>query len=235
MSTNEITVSGLGPEATESKISDFFTFCGKVSNVQLGPDPSGKGQIATVTFLKPAAIKTALLLTDSEFEGAKIHVQASPEAIAASEKDVSATGANGEELSQEDKPKAAIFAEYLSHGYVLGDKVIAKGLAVDEKHGISARFHGFLQDLDKKYHVKDKADATDKAYGISDKLGQGKSKLQRYFDQAMSTDTGNKIRDFYTDAVKNVQDVHTEARRLADLKEKDKANVTEDATAPATE
>lgn len=221
-STHEITVTGLGPTATEPKIMDFFNFCGKVSKVDLHPDPSGTGSIATVVFNKPAAIKTALLLTDSEFEGAKIHVQASPEAIEASEKDVSASSTGvADDVNQEDKPKAAIFAEYLSHGYVLGDKVIAKGLEVDQKHGISQRFSSFLSDIDTKYHVSDKADATNKAYGISDKLARGHSKLARYFDQALNTETGSKIREYYTGAVKNVQDVHTEARRLADIKEKE--------------
>ncbi|ANB15101.1 RNA-binding protein Vip1 [Sugiyamaella lignohabitans] len=225
MSTsNTITVKGLGPTITEAQISDFFTFCGKVNNVSLTPSADGQSKTATVEFARPAAIKTAILLTDSELAGNRVTVEASSDALAAAEKDSlaheteSTTPNHGEDISQEYKPRAVILAEYLSHGYVLGDKVVSHGLELDQKHGISSKFTSFVTDLDKKYHIQDKAEATDKAYGISDSFWHGHAKLSKYLDNALSTPTGSKVRSYYSDIVKNASDVHAEARRLADLK-----------------
>jgi hypothetical protein len=228
-SINTITVSGLGDTVTEAQVGDFFSFCGKVVKVTLSPPTiDAKTRTAEVEFAKAAAIKTAVLLTDSELDGYKVTVSATPEALAASEKDTagSHTPEEGNDIGQEYKPRAAILAEYLSHGYVLGDKVVARGLELDQKHGISERFSSFLTDLDKKYHVKEKAEATDKAYGISNHLYRGHAHITRYLDSALQTDTGTKVRAFYGGVVKNASDVHNEARRLADERQAQQAATT---------
>lgn len=75
-----------------------------------------------------------------------------------------------------------------------------------------------LQGLDAKYHASDRAKATDETYGISARTNTFLSGLGSYFEQATNTPTGQKIIQFYTDGQKQVQEVHAEARRLAELK-----------------
>jgi hypothetical protein len=89
---------------------------------------------------------------------------------------------------------------------------------LDHQHGVSNRFLSTLQKLDQKYHATDRAKATDQSYGISQRANSLFTGLNSYFEAAASHPTGQKIVKFYTDSSKQVQEVHAEARRLADLK-----------------
>lgn len=42
--------------------------------------------------------------------------------------------------------------------------------------------------------------------------------LNSYFEKALNTPTGQRVREYYLQGDKQVRDVHNEARRLADLK-----------------
>ena len=42
--------------------------------------------------------------------------------------------------------------------------------------------------------------------------------MASYFEQALGTPTGQRVRNFYASGNKQVMDVHNEARRLADMK-----------------
>lgn len=121
-------------------------------------------------------------------------------------------------LEQEDKPRSRIFAEYLAQGYAISDQAIQKAIALDHQRGFSQRFTSALSDFDKKYHASDKAKGIDESYKISDKATTGWKSLNSYFEMALDTPTGRKVRDFYIQTEKQVQDIHNEARRLADLK-----------------
>lgn len=228
--TYTVTATGLSANVTESQVVDFFSFCGKVNSVSIESSEDGTSKTAKVAFDKAAAVKTAVLLGGSELGGSQVHITADEKALKAADEITpdntgEQTPAGGdsnnnlnEDISQEYKPRSTILAEYLSHGYVLGDKVIARGLALDEKHGIYNRFTTFLSNLDQKYHVRDRAEATDKAYGIRDNLQKQSDRLNRYFDSALNTQTGSTLHSYYTQLVKDVNAVHQEARRIADLK-----------------
>lgn len=123
-----------------------------------------------------------------------------------------------DELTQEEKPRSRILAEYLAHGYVVGDAALQRAIELDTKHGVSHRFLSTLQKLDGKYHATDRAKATDASYGISAKAGNLLTGIGSYFEKASNTPTGKRIVKFYTDGSRQVQDIHNEARRLADLK-----------------
>lgn len=123
-----------------------------------------------------------------------------------------------DELTQEEKPRARIFAEYLAHGYVIGDAVLQKAIDLDTTHGVTNRFMTTLTNLDKKYHATDRAKTADQSYHITQRAGSLWTGLGSYFEKASSTPTGKKLMDFYTTRSKEVQDIHTEARRLANLK-----------------
>jgi len=219
MSTT-VHVSGISSQTSDKEIRDFFSFCGKISNLSVTPT-EGDEKSATVTFEKETAAKTALLLDNTQLGPAQVHVTS-----AASLDDLAgkppAEGDAGEGLRQEDKPRARIFAEYLAHGYQIGDKVIEKGLQLDQQHGISARFTNVLKDFDAKFHATDKAKAVDQQYAVTDKVQAGWASLNSYFEKAMGTPTGQKLRRFYEQGNKQVVDVHNEARHLADLKKSEK-------------
>lgn len=127
-------------------------------------------------------------------------------------------GSSDGEISQEDKPRSRIVAEYLAHGYSLSDTAIQRAISLDQKHGVSTRFTNYLASFDDKYHASDKAKGLDASYGITDKAVSGWKGLSSYFEKAMGTPTGQKLVDFYTMGDKQVRDIHAEARRLADMK-----------------
>ena len=52
-------------------------------------------------------------------------------------------------LGQEDKPRTAIVAEYLAHGYALSDDITKRAIDLDQKHGLSNRFKSYLSTLDR--------------------------------------------------------------------------------------
>lgn len=124
----------------------------------------------------------------------------------------------GDEIQQEDKPRSRILAEYIAHGYTIGDKTIQKAIELDHKQGFSHRFTSALQNFDNKYKVTDKAKTVDASYGVTDKASAGWRSLQSYFEKALGTPTGQRLVSFYTQTEKQVLDVHNEARRLAEMK-----------------
>ena len=121
-------------------------------------------------------------------------------------------------IEQEDKPRSRIVAEYLAHGYAMSDTAIQRALELDSKHGVSSRFTNALSSFDQKYKATDTAKSMDSKYGVSDKAYSAWGGLNSYFEKALGTPTGQRIRQFYASGDKQVRDVHTEARRLADLK-----------------
>lgn len=56
---------------------------------------------------------------------------------------------NTNSLGQEDKPRTAIVAEYLAHGYALSDDITKRAIELDSKHGLSTRFKSYLSSLDR--------------------------------------------------------------------------------------
>ncbi|KAE8148050.1 hypothetical protein BDV25DRAFT_159119 [Aspergillus avenaceus] len=230
-------VSGIAPTTSEKEVQDFFSFCGKTTAVSVTP-VSGEQDAqksATVTFEKEAAAKTALLLDQTQLGGSAVHVQAAQtlEDIAGSHAASAehAKDENDHHIEQEDKPRSRIVAEYLAHGYTLSDSAIQRAIGIDKKHGFSNRFTSALSNFDNKYHATDRAKGIDESYKLSDKAATGWRGIHSYFEKAMGTPSGRKLRDFYAQTDKQVRDIHTEARRLADLKS---GKTTHDNEAPAT-
>ena len=123
-----------------------------------------------------------------------------------------------ERIEQEDKPRSRIVAEYLAHGYSISDQAIQRAIELDNKHGFSSKFTTALNSFDTKYKATDKARGIDERYKLSNQAASGWQSLNHYFEKALSTPTGQKVRDFYRQTDKQVRDIHNEARRLADLK-----------------
>jgi len=221
MSTT-VHVKGISHETSEKEVKDFFSFCGKITSISVTPESGAEdaSKSATVTFEKETAAKTALLLDNTQLGKSQVHVTTASTIDDVASKAGAAVSSSipDDHIPQEDKPRSRIVAEYLAHGYTLSDNVISKAIALDSKHGFSTRFTNALSSFDSKYKATDTAKSVDSKYGVTDKAWTAWGGLNSYFEKAMGTPTGQKVREFYVQGDKQVRDVHNEARRLADLK-----------------
>lgn len=167
-----------------------------------------------------SAAKTALLLDNTQLGSSQVQVSSAANLEDLAGKPPAADEAHRDEndISQEDKPRSRIVAEYLAHGYVISENAIQRAIALDNKHGVSNRFTNALANFDSKYKATDRAKGIDASYGITEKATRGWTGLSSYFEKAVNTPTGQKLAAFYTQSDKQVRDIHAEARRLADLK-----------------
>ncbi|KAL6705794.1 Protein vip1 [Coniothyrium glycines] len=223
-----VNVENISTKTSEDEIKSFFSFCGKIHALSVQHHDADT-QSATVTFEKPAAAKTALLLDNTQLgpNSVKVTSAKSIDEIAG-EKAASAEEAKDGDhhIEQEQKPRARIIAEYLAHGYVISDKAIESALEADKKNGYTQKFLNAINNFDQKTQATQKAQAVDQKLGVTNKAYAAWGGLQSYFDKAASTPTGQKLRAFYEQGNKTVMDVHNEARHLADLKKGDKNKPT---------
>jgi len=218
--SNTVHVENISSQTSEKEVRDFFSFCGKISSLSV--TPTATAQSATVTFEKETAAKTALLLDNTQLGSAQVSVTSAKSIDEIAAGHVTTEDALKEkedhELEQEDKPRSRIVAEYLAHGYVISDNAIERAIALDKQHGISNRFTAALKQFDTKFKATEKAQVVDAKLGVSDKAATGWRSLNTYFEKAIGTPTGQKLRQFYETGNKQVIDVHNEARHLADIK-----------------
>merc|ERR1712093_321857 len=182
MSASTVNVKNISSATSEKEIKDFFSFCGKIGSIEV--TKSGESQNATVTFEKETAAKTALLLDNTQLGATQVQVSS---ATGSNDDDGSHftqnTERDSDEITQEEKPRARIAAEYIAHGYVLGDQAIQKAIDLDTKHGVSNRFLSTLTNLDQKYHATDKAKSVDQSYGVTQKANNLLTGLTSYFER----------------------------------------------------
>ncbi|PSS03502.1 RNA recognition domain-containing protein [Coniella lustricola] len=218
--SSTVQVKNIAGQTQEKEIRDFFSFCGKITSLEVQEE--GETKSATVTFEKDTAAKTALLLNQTQLGSSHITVTSNSGASAEDDSPITSDkDRDSDEITQEEKPRSRIIAEYLAHGYVVGDAAIQQAISLDHQHGVSTRFFNKLTQLDTKYHATDRAKTADQSYGISARATTLFSGLNSYFEKATNTPTGKKLVDFYTQGQKQLQDVHTEARRLAELKKEE--------------
>lgn len=220
MSATTVHVKNISPSTEDKEIRDFFAFCGKIASIDVKPE--GDSKSATVVFEKETAAKTALLLNSTQLGPSHISVTSAGDSSSDDDTHVTTNAErDSDEITQEEKPRSRIFAEYLAHGYVVGDAALQRAIELDHKHGVSSRFVNTIQSLDAKYHATDRAKTADQSYGITQRANSLLTGLGSYFEKATSTQPGKKIVNFYTLGQKQVTDIHTEARRLAELKKQE--------------
>ncbi|KAK3682399.1 hypothetical protein B0T22DRAFT_282586 [Podospora appendiculata] len=214
-----VTVKNIAASTSEKEVKDFFSFCGKVTSIEVTSEGATKS--ATVTFDKAGAARTALLLNHTKLGDNEINVSSTASSDDDAAQHTHQSDRDTDEITQEEKPRARILAEYLAHGYLVADTGLKTAIALDEKHGVSQRFLATLHDLDHKYHATDRAKTADQSYGITNRANSLLSGLSSYFEKAIDTPTGKKIASFYTTGQRQVSDIHNEARRLAELKKQE--------------
>jgi len=152
------------------------------------------------------------------------------------EKDEAAQSKEAHYIDQHEKPRAGIAAEYLANGYRLTDDILHRLIDVDAKQGISKRFLNYMQLLDAKageqalgrnQTISGKLQATvqsaaQQARAIDEQKGYSKV-ANDYYSRALASPWGQKVKAFYTTTTKQVQDIHEEARRIADQNKQNKA------------
>ncbi|KZT20004.1 hypothetical protein NEOLEDRAFT_1182931 [Neolentinus lepideus HHB14362 ss-1] len=239
MSTYTVNVSNIAPTTTEDHLRDFFTFCGKITSIELNATES---KSATVHFEKPSAAKTALMLNGGTLDGAQLTVT-SETVHADEEHEEPATEGH---IGQEHKPRAGIVAEYIAKGYTLSDQVLERAIQMDNEKGISKRFLAYFNSLDQTLGAKALGEnqtisgkvqsavnaAHQQARTVDEQKGISKSATE-YYTKALSSPFGQKVRQFYTTTSKQVFDIHEEARRIAD-QHKASATAASAPTAPGS-
>lgn len=154
-----------------------------------------------MTFEKDTAAKTALLLNNTQLGTSHISVT-SAAGLTADESSghdsvpTANADRDSDDITQEEKPRSRIIAEYLAHGYVVGDAAITRAIELDQQHGVTARFFTKLTELDGKYHATDRAKTMDQSYGVTTKASSLFFGLNSYFERATNTPTGKKLVDF---------------------------------------
>jgi len=217
-----VTVTNLSTTTTKESLEKFLGFCGKVVDIQFEETK------ATVTFEKEKSAKTAEFLNGGTLDGATISI-VGPTGGSTSEDPTSPTTNehSDDDLGQHHKPRTAIAAEYLAHGYILGDNVIQQSIALDKKHGISKRFLSYFDNIVSKVKPVvqpgvDQAKAIDEKNKISQQVGTNINNAwnmsYQYYQKALASSYGQKVHAFYTDTSKTVLDVHDEAKRIAEAK-----------------
>ncbi|GAA5862288.1 hypothetical protein JCM8547_007589 [Rhodosporidiobolus lusitaniae] len=215
---SKVRVSGLSTATTEAHLTSFFSFCGKIVSI------AQEGDSAEIVFAKPSAAKTALFLDGGHLDGNEIKVTSddveTPSIANAKPVDAPTHAEKeGHDIEQEDKPHSAKLAEYLAHGYTIGDQAISKAIEADKSYGISQRFLSFFNLAKEKAQphvdrVAAKAAEVDEKQGLTLK---GKAAMiigSKYYNAALASPVGSKVYSFYTTAAKNVTDVHEEALRI---------------------
>jgi RNA recognition motif-containing protein len=112
--SSTVYVENISTKTSEDEIKSFFSFCGKIQDISVKSTGSDT-QSASVTFEKAAAAKTALLLDSTQLGPNSVHVKSA--GSDSTEKAAAEDNHEGDDISQEQKPRARIVAEYLAHGY----------------------------------------------------------------------------------------------------------------------
>lgn len=168
------------------------------------------------------ASQTARLIDNTKLNGNLIHIE--PTGLDSATTKITPVHSDGRPFSQSEKPRTRILAEYLAYGYHISDQIIEKGIEFDKTNGISAAFQRVLKNFDdnfaswdNKHHVSERAVRTDEKHHFLDQAKHALNSLESYFEKALGTKRGLKLRQFYEEGNKSVHDVHNEAKHLASL------------------
>ncbi|KAL4070030.1 hypothetical protein V8B97DRAFT_1967714 [Scleroderma yunnanense] len=220
---SKVMVTGIAPSTSQDTLHEFFSFCGKIKSIDLKEEDKS----AVITFERPSAAKTALMLDGGTLNGAALHVFSDTEHTDPAE--TQEHHGTPPHIEQSDKPRAGIAAEYLAKGYQLHDHILQRAIEIDNKQGISKKFLSYIHGLDKSigqhalgpdqtisgkvqstfYQARDRAKSVDEQKGIS-KIAH------EYYSKALASPMGQKVFSFYTNTSKQVLDIHDEARRIVD-------------------
>jgi len=171
-------VTNISPSANEKTVSDFFSFCGKISKLYLQKEEGKDTSSAVIQFETESAAKTALLLTNALIVDRPITVTVFSENTSSTESTTTTTtspiqvGTPVENIQNkdfggvkdEDRSKTSVVASLLAAGYQLAENALEKAKEVDEKSNFSARAKVVVDqmvvkahEIDQQYKISEKA------------------------------------------------------------------------------
>ncbi|KAH7103357.1 hypothetical protein BKA62DRAFT_696660 [Auriculariales sp. MPI-PUGE-AT-0066] len=231
--TYTVTVTNFSPTTKEQQLHDFFSFCGKISSIEI------KDKQALIHFEKAASANTATLLNGGSLDGAHITVISDTDHPETPDE----RAHDDHPIEQSDKPRAGIAAEYLAKGYVLSDDILHRAIEFDKSQGISSRFLSYLHSFDSTIGSRIGGEGTTLSSAVNAKVqpivSDVQSKVQpvvndgvtrartldeqrgisktanSYYSSALASPLGQRVLEFYTNTTKQVVDIHEEALRIA--------------------
>jgi len=217
-----VTVTNISPSANEKTVSDFFSFCGKITKLFLKKEEGKDTSAAIIQFETESAAKTALLLTNALIVDRPITVSpygaiptTTPTPIPTTTtpmpypSPVTMTTDPGSQIPPENitkrdygdvpddqRSKTSVVASLLAAGYVLANDALEKAKTIDEKHNLSTRAKATVD------QIKVKVNEIDVQYGISDKATAMKNSVT---ETAKKLDSDYKISEKATLAANTVK------------------------------
>jgi len=180
-SITSVFVSNISESATAKTISDFFSFCGRITDLKLSTNPGPKQAI--VTFGTDSAAKTALLLTNAMIIDRPISVtlyqpvdqttttQASNQDVPLQTQDHKDITNLDHQVPDDQRSKTSTIASLMAAGYVLGSDALYKAKEYDDQHGVTTSILNSAQGLIAK------ASEIDQQYQVSSQIGAVASSL----------------------------------------------------------
>jgi len=168
--TNRVLVQNLNPQATEQSLRDFFSFCGKITSLQLVRSEGEESAKAIVTFESKAEAGTALLLTNAILVDRVITI------TPYYEMDSATNGILGTNTQVQQIPfNTSTVSNVLADGVILGESLVKSAKQLSDEYHIMDSIKGRVQSIDDQYHVQetlksiaDKAKEMDDKYRLKD-------------------------------------------------------------------
>lgn len=167
---NSVFVSNISESANAKTISDFFSFCGRITDLKLSTHSGPKEAI--VTFETDSAAKTALLLTNAMIIDRPISVtlfqpettQNQPTQTLETQDQRNITNIN-HQVPDHQRSKTSTVASLIAAGYTLGSDALHKAKEYDDQHGVSTTIINSAQG------IISKASEIDQQYQVSTHIG----------------------------------------------------------------
>merc|ERR1712093_742062 len=199
-------IANLSPTTSKESLDKFMAFCGSIQSIEMQ-----EGNKAIVTFEKPSAASTALMLNGGTLDGSPIQV--SSELVDEDTPSIVGEEHYHDDIPQEAKPRTAIVAEYIASGYILSEGIINKAVAFDQKNGISRTFLDFFRKLTEQ--ARTKAGELDQQVHLTEKAKNAWQVGKSYYSKVLTSEFGQQAQSFYTQTSNNIKSVHEEASRIA--------------------
>jgi len=235
-----VEVANIAKGATEADLATFFSFCGKLSNIDLHSAEDSKTQTATVTFEKPHAARKAVLLDQTKLIGypsAPLDITLVPSTpdspnILAHDDNHDQDVEVGHDIPEDYGTGARMASELLASGYDLADNTILALLKFDNQYKVAEKLRRYLTAFDKKVGASgaikagtDTVKSVDQSLHVSDKASSVFKTVASFFsnvagslqEQANKTALGREVAALYTEGEKTVNHVRAEGARLYEL------------------
>jgi len=217
-------VTNISPGANEKTVSDFFSFCGKITKLYLKKEENAETSSAVVQFETESAAKTALLLSNALIVDRPINVlpYPSPEENESTsqivQQVITQTPPAPEhtitqrqfDVPDEHRTKTSVLASMLAAGYILGNDAVNKAKDWDEKSNFTLKAQIAVE------NIKGKAHQVDQKFGISDKMAKikisAKEKVHKLDEEFKLTEKKEKVANSIKQTVDKVQQNPTVAK-----------------------